>query len=105
MEAAIRKPSVGAMLLALLMLLFGLVMSVFGYYPPSDWRWEQAALIACSAVWILTGPAVFGSGVWLLGSLGRNPLALRTGGMAIIVSGTVLAVAAATHVLQCSSPT
>ncbi len=104
MEATIRKPSVGAIVLALLMLLFGLLMFLFGYYVLSEWRSERAALVACGAVWILTAPAVFGSALWLSLSLGRSPLALRIGGTAIAGSGTVLAAAAAIGVLPCSGP-
>jgi hypothetical protein len=101
MEAAIRKPSPGAMVLALLMLLFGAFMSVVGYVGLSEWSSERAALIAFNALWMLTGPVVFGSALWLFGSLGRNPLALRIGGTAIVASGAVLATAAAAGVLQC----
>ncbi len=104
MEATIRKPSVGAMVLALLMLLFGSLMFLFGYFTLREWRSEQAALIACGVAWILTGPAAFGSALWLLGSLGRNPLARRIGGTAIVGSGSVLATAAVVGVLQCSGP-
>ena len=104
METTIRKLSVGAMVLALLMLLFGSLMFLFGYFALSEWRSERAALIACGALWILTGPAVFGSALWLLGSLGRSPLALGLGGTAVITSGTLLATAAAVGVLPCSGP-
>jgi hypothetical protein len=104
METTIRKLSVGAMVLALLMLLFGSLMFLFGYFALSEWRSERAALIACGAVWILTGPAVFGSALWLLGSLGGSPLALRLGGTAVITSGTLLATAAAVGVLPCGGP-
>lgn len=90
------------MALALLMLLFGPVMFSFGYYGLSEWRSERAALIACSAAWSLAGPAAFGAALWLFGSLGRNPLALRIGGRAIVACGTVLA--AALGVLPCSTP-
>lgn len=104
METAIRKTSVGAMVLALLMLLFGVLMFLFGYSAVSEWRSERAALIACGVVWLLAGPAVFGSALWLFGSLGRSPLALRIGGAAIVASGTVLATAAAVGTLPCSGP-
>jgi hypothetical protein len=105
METPIRKWSMGTMgtmVMALLMLFFGSLMFLFGYFGLSEWRSEQAALIICSVVWILTGPAVVGSALWLLGSLGRNLLALRVGGTAIVASGTALAAAAAVGVLQCS---
>jgi hypothetical protein len=90
--------------LALLMLLFGSLMFLFGSYDVWEWRAEQAALIACGLVWVLTGPAAVGSALWLLGSLGRSRTALKIGGTTIIASGVVLATAAATHVMPCSGP-
>ena len=104
METTVRKPSAGAMVIALPMLFFGCFMFLFGYFGLSEWRSERAALIACGVVWILTGPTVFGSGLWLFGSLGRSSLALRVGGTAVAASGTVLAMAAAAEVLQCTAP-
>ena len=104
MEATIRKPSAAAMVMALLMLFFGSLMFLFGYFALNEWQSERAALIACGVAWILSGPTVFGSALWLLGSLGRNPLALRIGGTATMASGAVLATAAAAGVLQCSGP-
>lgn len=92
------------MLLALLMLLFGAVMFLFGYLDLGEWRSEQAPLIACGIVWIIAGPVIFASALWLFGTLGRSSLALRIGGMAIVASGTVLAASAASHVLPCSGP-
>ena len=103
MAGKLRK-SVGAMVLALLMLFFGSLMFLFGYVVLREWRWERAALIACGLVWILSGPTVFGSALWLFGLLRRSLLALRIGGTAIVVSGAVLATAAATGVLPCSGP-
>ena len=105
METTKRKPSAGAMVLALLMLFFGFLMFVFGYIGIGEWRSEGAALNACSVVWVLTGPTAFGSALWLFGSLGRNRRALGIGGAVIVASGTVLAMAAAADVLQCSGPT
>lgn len=92
------------MLLALLLLLFGSLMALYGCFIFAEWQSERAALIACGVVWILTGPALFGSALWLLVSLGRSPLALQIGGTAVVASGTVLAAAAAVGVLQCSGP-
>ena len=105
METAKGKPSVAAMVLALPMLLFGFVMSLFGYFALSEWRSERAALILSGLLWALTGPAVFGSALWLIVSLGRGPLALRIGGTSILASGIVLAMAVAVGVLPCGSPT
>ncbi len=102
MEDSMRKPRVGLMVAALPMLFFGSLMFLFGYFDLSEWRSERAALIACGVVWVVTGPTVFGCALWLLGSLGRNPRALRIGGAASVASGAVLALAAAAGVLPCS---
>ena len=103
-EVPIQKPSISAVVLALLMLFFGFLMSGFGFVALRDWQSERTALITCGVLWILTGPAVFASALWLLGSLGRSRPALRLGGIAIALPGSVLATAAAVHVLQCSGP-
>jgi hypothetical protein len=104
MEAAIHKLSPGAMVMALLMLLFGSFMFVVGYVGLSEWRSERAALIACNLMWILTGPVVFGSATVALWVTRPNPLALQIGGTALVGSGAVLVTAAATGVLQCTGP-
>lgn len=105
METKSRKPSVGAIILSLLMLFFGIQMSGFGYGYLREWRSEGLLLIVCAAVWMLGGPAVCGAALWSLGTLGREPPVLRVGGMAIAVSGVALAVAAGVGTLQCSGPT
>lgn len=98
------KRGIGAMLIALPMLLFGFLMFLFGYFTVGEWRSEGAALIACGVVWILTGTAALGSALWVCASLGRRTVALRTAGAAIILSGVVLATAATLGVLPCSGP-
>jgi hypothetical protein len=105
MESTSRRPRAGAMVIALPMLFFGCLMFLYGYADLIEWPSERAALIACSVVLILAGSAVFGCALWLFGSLGRSPLALRIGGTGIMASGAVLATAAAVGVLQCSGPT
>ena len=42
MEATIRKPSAAAMVMALLMLFFGSLMFLFGYFALNEWRSERA---------------------------------------------------------------
>jgi len=58
----------------------------FGYFDLREWRYEGTALIVCALVWSVTGPAVFGSAVWVLVSIGRSWLPLSIGGLAIAVS-------------------
>jgi hypothetical protein len=88
MEQTIRKPSIGAMLLAILMVFFGCLMFLFGYFGLLEWRSERGALIAAVGVAILGGSMMFISGLWLLGLLGRARMPLRIGGIAILISGT-----------------
>jgi hypothetical protein len=103
-EQTIRKPSIGAMILALLMMSFGCLMFLFGYFVLLESRSEPAALIAAGGVAILGGSVMFISGLWLLGSLGRARMPLRIGGTGMLTSGTVWVAAAALGVLQCSGP-
>ena len=100
-----RKPSVGAIVLALPMLFFGVLMFLSGRYEILEWRSESSALTACGVVWAGTGAAILVSALWVMGSLARNPMPFRIGGWAIVVSGIVLAMAAAINVLECASPT
>jgi hypothetical protein len=86
------------------MLFFGSLMFLFGCAAVWEWRAESAALVACGVAWILSGPVIVGSALWLFGSLGRSRRALRVGGHAIIITGVVLAAAAATRVMPCSGP-
>jgi hypothetical protein len=104
MSATNRKPGIIAMCLSPLLLLFGIVMSAFGWVALHEWRYEQVSLVACGALWILCGPAIVACALWLLGSLGRSITALRIGGIAIVASGTVLVAAAVSGALPCSGP-
>ena len=99
-----RKPSIGAIGLAVLMLFFGSLMFLFGCAAVWEWRAESDALVACGVLWLLSGPMIVGSALWLFGSLGRSRRALRVGGGAIIATGVILAAAAATHIMPCSGP-
>jgi hypothetical protein len=104
MEAVIRKRSFGAMFLALPMLFFGILISLYGAHGIAEWQSEGAALIVASVALSLTGVAIAGAVLWLWGSLGRNRWALMIGGSASVVSGAVLAAAVLTHVMPCNGP-
>jgi hypothetical protein len=69
------------------MVYFGSLMFLFGCAAVWEWRAESDALVACGVLWLLSGPVIFGSALWLFGSLGRNQRALRVGGCAIITTG------------------
>jgi len=86
------------------MVLFGSLMLLFGYVILAEWRSEGATLIACSVLWGLAGLTAVAAALWLVGSLGHSPLARRTGGTAMVVSGLILIAAAEVGVLPCSGP-
>jgi len=79
-------------------------MFLYGYFGLTEWRSERAALVVACVVLTLTGVAIVGAALWLLGSLGRSHWALMIGGTGSFLSGTVLAVAVMTHVMPCSGP-
>jgi len=101
---AARKGSTGAIILALLMLLFVARMLFLGYYVVSEWQSESAWLTACGFVWMIAAPATVLSALWLLGSRGRSRGALMLGGWAIMASGTVFVSSVVTHTLPCGGP-
>ena len=75
-------------------------MSGFVYFDLSEWQSEQSHPgCLCSGLYSERA-TMGGSALWVLGSLGRNRLALRLGGIAITSSGVVLATAAAAGVLS-----
>lgn len=90
--------------MALLMLLFIFRPVVVGLAYTAEWRFESALLLACGVVWTVTGSITVVAALWLLWSRGRSRRALAVGGSAIVASGALFAIAAATHVLPCGGP-
>ncbi len=97
------KPSIGRMGVALL-LLYGIVPVLAGYILMREWAAERMALVACAAIFLLSGTTMLVCAFWLLVGPDRQRLALWSGGIASILSGSVLAGATFTHVLPCSGP-
>jgi hypothetical protein len=90
--------------LAAIWLFFGYAISKSGYRVFSEWSSIGATYAAIGALWLLTGPAMFGAGLWLLGSLGRHGIPLWLGGAAGILAGVSLIVGVLTYVIPCSGP-
>jgi hypothetical protein len=86
------------------MLLFGFLIAAAGYSGLRNWSAIGAALAACGALWIVTGPAMSLGGFWLLGALGRNPISLWIGGVAAALSGGSLVAGVLTYEIPCSGP-
>ena len=92
-----------AILLAVLMLFFGVLMAAYG--TDIDFAADGVALAVANLLLSLLGGATVVLAAWTLISLGRLKLPLRLGGIAALVCGVVLAFAAASGVLPCSGPT
>jgi hypothetical protein len=88
----------------LLMLYFGLTTALFGYLVLAEWRSFRTLLLVCGGIWLIGGAAMVVSVWWLARSLGRGQRASLIAGVATVMSGTVFATAAATHVLPCNGP-
>ena len=97
------KPSIGRMGVALL-LLYGIVPVVVGYVLVREWAAARTALVVCGAIFLVSGTTMLVCAFWLLVGPDRQRLALWSGGIASILSGSVLAGATFTHVLPCSGP-
>ena len=94
----------GAIVLALLMLLFGCLVTAGGYQILRRWSYIGPWYAACGLVWIVAGPAMTAGGLWVLGTLGRNRVPLWAGGVAAVLSGGSLVAGVLTYVIPCSGP-
>jgi hypothetical protein len=97
-----QKPRLGIMFLALVFLLYGFLITAFGFVTLGEWSAIDLALAGCGIIWALSGSAMAFAALWLLGSLGRSLQALRIGGIGAALAGFVLLSSALTHVLPCS---
>ena len=96
---------VAALILAVVLLFFGALATMFGGYYLKEWAGEGLWLRLTGLVVFPAGLAMAASTVWIFGSLGRRSLPLRIGGIAIIMAGSALALSAWTGVAQCATPT
>lgn len=92
------------LLMAAVTMFFGFAVSQGGYSTLREWRAIGAAYAACGVLWILSGPAMFVGGSWVLTSLGRRPTPFWLAGAASVVAGGSLVVGVLTHVVPCSGP-
>ena len=83
---------------------FGFLIFKAGYSTLREWRAIGAAFAACGVLWILSGPAMFAGGSWVLASLGRRSIPFWITGAACVVAGGTLLVGVLTHVVPCSGP-
>ena len=96
--------TIGTIVLAALMLLFGSLTAAAGYRTMLMWPSISAAFAACGVLWAVTGLAMLGGGLWALGCFGRNQTPLWIGGAAALLSGGSVIAGVLTHVVPCSGP-
>jgi hypothetical protein len=106
METGIQKVKrvAVAVIVAAVLLLLGFVGLSSGHSTLREWAAISPALRICGLLWILTGAVTMVTGLWALGSLGRNRVPLLVGGAATALAGMVLVVGVLTYVIPCSGP-
>jgi hypothetical protein len=87
---------------ALVLILFGVLVSRGGRSVILEWHAIGSALAACGAIWILAGPAMFVAGCWVLGVGGRRQIPLWVGGVASVVAGATLIAGVLAQVIPCT---
>ncbi len=90
--------------IAAIWLFFGYAISQAGYRVLREWSSIGAAYATVGTLWLITGPAMFGAGLWLLGTLGRHRIAFWLGAAAGMLAGASLVVGVLTYVVPCSGP-
>ncbi len=86
------------------MLLFGYAISVAGYRVLREWNSIGPAYAGIGILWLIAGPAMFGAGLWLLGSLGRYRIPFQIAGYAAAIAGIILIVGVLSYIVPCSGP-
>jgi len=106
METAIQKARrlTVTILVAAGMLFFGLLVSLAGYETLREWSFISPAYASCGLLWVVAGPVMLITGLWVLGSLGQNRVPLLLGGAATALAGMVLVVGVLTYVIPCAGP-
>jgi hypothetical protein len=87
-----------------LLLAFGFLAAAAGYQTIRKWPSIGAAYAAYGLLWIVAGPAMFASGLWLLRSLVPSRVPLWIGGGAALLCGASLIVGVLTYVVPCTGP-
>lgn len=84
--------------------MLGFVGLSAGHTTLREWGAISPALRMCGLLWTLAGAVTMVTGLWALGSLGRNRMPLLVGGAAAALAGIVLVVGVLTYVVPCSGP-
>ncbi len=93
-----------AIAVSAVMALLGYAISQAGFRTLHEWNSISPAYAGIGVLWLFAGPAMFGAGVWVLGSLGRHRIAFRIAGYAAAIAGVVLIVGVLSYIVPCSGP-
>ncbi|HYK90902.1 MAG TPA: hypothetical protein VE398_19175 [Acidobacteriota bacterium] len=86
------------------MFFFGYAITVAGYRVVREWSLIGPTYAGIGVLWLIAGPAMFGAGLWILGSLGRHRIALRIAGTAAAIAAVVLILGVLSNIVPCSGP-
>ena len=104
MEFSSQKAKRIAIAVGVSALLFGYAISGAGYRVLREWNSIGPAYAGIGVLWLIAGPAMFGAGLWILGSLGRYRIAFHIAGYASAIAGIVLILGVLSYVVPCSGP-
>ncbi len=104
LESSSQKAKRIAIAVGVSAVLFGYVISGAGYRVLREWNSVGPAYAGIGILWLLAGPAMFGAGLWILGSLGRYRIPFRIAGYASAIAGIVLISGVLSYIVPCSGP-
>ena len=90
--------------MALVMGYLGIALFMLGYPRLRDWQALQVPYALCVLTWVISGPIVVASALWILATLGRQRVSLWIVGITAAVDGAALVAGVLTHVVPCAGP-
>ncbi|HWR52345.1 MAG TPA: hypothetical protein VN428_14630 [Bryobacteraceae bacterium] len=102
----VRRPllRIAGLLCAVLMLLFGAIVSRGGYRVALQWREVSAPYSAIAVVWIAAGAVMLTAALAIFLSGARQRLPLWAGGVGAVAAGSALVAGVLTYVVPCAGP-
>jgi hypothetical protein len=101
---AAAKPRYAVLLFVPLFLLYGVLAFASGYVLLGDWSAIGLSLKMFAVVFLVLGLALLFWPIRMLASLGREPAALKFGGVTSALFGMLMIFGALSKILPCSGP-